>query len=393
MDFAVLWYVFSYIVSIHWSIISVFTLFGVVGTVSYKAKRGRQKYRDVEFEIVSKASKEVEGVLFNCISHHARKFSEYKINVIVDENSELNGRLKEYIRQFKNVELTIVPESFKTKAIAKGRAIHHHASGNIKPNTYYVFIDDDNLIMDDKFLYEIDHYSKLGYVAANGILYPRLSESKVTFVADFLRYADDLTIFRFLTGMMQQPLNGFHGELMIIKGEILKKIGFDRKTVTEDFAFARELNKYEHKVWQSATITSILSPHSIKDFIRQRNRWHRGISEDVKSASIKMKIVAGLRVMDMHIGIFGSWAVFPLWFFMPLPAWWIAFNLIGSLYYYASYTYGAFKMRDKVRYWFLYILLTPLYSIMETIVPYYKPKNNGFNVIYKNDRNAQNVFV
>ena len=54
--------------------------------------------------------------------------------------------------------------------------------------------------MDEKFLYEIPAYEKEGAVAANGILLPRYSNNKITYIADFLRYFDDLTLFRFLTG-------------------------------------------------------------------------------------------------------------------------------------------------------------------------------------------------
>jgi beta-1,4-mannosyltransferase len=280
--------------------------------------------------------------------------------------------------------LYIVPWNFKAKAIAKGRAMNHHIINKpVVPNKWYCFVDDDNLIMDDKFLYEIPVYEKEGRVAANGILLPRYSNNKITYIADFLRYFDDLTLFRFLTGVLQRPLNGFHGELMIVKGEILQKIGFDRRTITEDFAFARELDKYEHKVWQSRTVTSILSPHTIKEFIQQRNRWHKGISSDVWDGTLEMKLVAGVRSIDLFIAIIGSWVVFPLWFFMHIPLWLIAFNIIGGLYYWFVYIYGAIKLRNITPHWFLYIFLIPLYSVMEVVVPHYKSKESHFNVIRK----------
>lgn len=383
-----IWQIFAYIVAIHWTIISSFILIGFIGSLFYKndiAKKEKIKARNVEFCIVSKASKSVEGVLIDCIDYHAKKFKDYKITLVIDEGSELEKDLEFHIKRYKNLVLNKVPKKFKAKAIAKGRAIHHHILQNVEPNKWYVFIDDDNLVLDDKFLYEIPYYEKKGYVASNGVLYPRYGGNPITFVADFLRYADDLTMFRFLTGVLGRPLNGFHGELMIVKGEILKKIGFDRNTITEDFAFARELDRYEHKTWQSRTITSILSPHSIKDFIKQRNRWHRGIFNDVQNGTLRMKFVAGIKDLDLMISIIGSWVIFPLWFFMPIPYWWIMFNAIGAGYYYIVYIYGSTKLIGKDKHWFMYPFLIPLYSVMETIVPHYKPKDNGFTVIYKNN--------
>lgn len=385
--FYVIWVAFSYLVALHWSIISTFVLIGFIGSLFYKndVPKEETKAKNVELVIVSKASSSVHGVLFNCIDYHAKKYHDYKIDVVIDKGSELENKLDLYIKQYPNVSLRIVPDSFKAKAIAKGRAIHHHILNRVHQDKWYVFIDDDNMIMDDRFLYEIKYYDKKGYVAANGILKPRYSGNPITYVADFLRYVDDLTLFRFLTGVIGRPLNGFHGELMIIKGSVLRKIGFDRMTVTEDFAFARELDKYEHKVWQSSTLTTILSPHTISDFIKQRNRWHRGISKDVQDGTIAMKLIAGVRAVDLFVAIVGSWVIFPIWFFMPIPLWWAAFNIIGAGYYIITYIYGSTRLIGKTRYWFLYMFLIPLYSVMETVVPHYRPKDNGFNVIHKDN--------
>ncbi len=260
---SLIWNLFVFIVALHWAIISTFVIIGVVGATFYKPRMGNKKAKNVEFVIVSKASESVRGVLEDCIDYHARHFKDYKIHVVIDEGSALEREVTASVKKYRNVELTIVPSNFKIKAIAKGRAMHHYILNQpIDPNKWYCFIDDDNQVMDDKFLYEIPVYEKDGYVAANGILLPRYSGNKITYVADFLRHFDDLTIFRFLTGVLQRPLNGFHGEQLMAKGEILQKIGFDRKTLTEDFAFARELDRYEHKVWQSQTVTSILSPHT-----------------------------------------------------------------------------------------------------------------------------------
>jgi len=58
---------------------------------------------------------------------------------------------------------------------------------------------------------------------------------------------DDILIYRFFTGLLGKPLIGLHGDLLIVKGRVLKEIGFNRRTLTEDFEFASELIKRGYK--------------------------------------------------------------------------------------------------------------------------------------------------
>ena len=343
--------------------------------------KSSQDYKDVEICIVSKASKSVEGVLFECIRHNAKKFSNYTVNIIVDEGSELLSEIELCAKQLENIKLVIVPSMFKCHAIAKGRALEYFIRTNVIPNRWYAFIDDDNLVLDTKFLREIPSYEKQGYVACNGILYPRMGKSKLTFVADSLRYFDDLTIFRFGTGMLGRPINGFHGELLVVKGECLKSITFDRETVTEDFAFSRELFKIKAKTWQSESIVSIQSPHSFIDFVKQRNRWYRGISNDVKDANWQMKLFAGIRIIDWRLGLSGSWMIFPVWFLLPIPLWLSLFNMIGVSYYMVAYISGAMRLESGG---LKSMVMIPLYGILEMVSPHIRIGNKKeFNVILK----------
>lgn len=371
-----------YAIVTHWAIVSIYTILGILGYMFYReTAKVSQEHKDTEICVVSKASRSVEGVLFECIRHNSIKFANYTVNIVIDEGSDLLSDIELYIKEFKNVKLVIVPNTFKCRAIAKGRAIEYFIRMYVLPDKWYAFIDDDNLIMDEKFLREIPHYEKQGYVACNGILYPRLGKSKLAFVADSLRYFDDLSIFRFGTGLLKTPINGFHGELLVVKGKYLKSVTFDRETVTEDFAFARELFKLGVKTWQSETMVSIQSPHTLTDFVKQRNRWFRGISKDVLEASWKMKLFAGIRVIDWRLGLSGSWLIFPAWFLLPIPLWLSIFNMIGVSYYMVAYISGAMRLESGGT---RSMIVIPLYGILEMISPHIRIRNKKeFNVISK----------
>lgn len=369
------------ILVIQWTIISIFVIIGIIGFLFYKSKKSENKSDNYEITIVSKASKNVENSLFNCLDKNKHfKF----LNLVIDSGCDLEDKLKKYCKN-NNIVLYIVPKNYNIKAIAKGRAIQYFIDMNVKDlNKWYIFIDDDNVITDDKFLYEIDYYDNTEYKAFNAVIKPVKSSSNITYIADFLRYFDDLTIFRFGTGLLGKPINGMHGELLGVKGNVLKKIGFNRKTITEDFCFSRELIKNNIKTWQSETIISILSPHNIKDFIKQRKRWFKGNSKDVLEAPIIMKLFAGVKIYDWYVGIIGSWITLPLWFILPfsIPLWLKIFTSIGMIYYITAYLYGSIIYNKGL--WKFGFILTPIFSIIENFSPHYwNGSKHGFDVIKK----------
>jgi cellulose synthase/poly-beta-1,6-N-acetylglucosamine synthase-like glycosyltransferase len=378
--------IFTLFLSIHWSLVSIYVILGWTSFFLYKVRQSGKRATHVELVIVTKASQSVKNSLFEAIQYHIDEFGcDATINIVVDEDSDLQTQISKFAKKNLDCNVIIVPEEFKCKAIAKGRAIEYFIRNYVVQKKWYAFIDDDNKITSDDFLYEIPYYEKRGYTCANGILKPRMGRSKITYIADHLRWFDDLSLFRFGTGLLGYAINGIHGELLLCHGKILKEVTFNRETITEDFAFARELIKRKHKrqFWQSKTVISILSPHSFGDFIRQRSRWYKGLAKDVLEAEWKTKLFAGVRIAVWKLSIFGSWMLFPLWFFVDLPILVKLFCLIGALHYYAAYFLGVINLNEKwLQKWYLF-LLVPLYSILEAIPPHYQPKQKGFFVIDK----------
>jgi cellulose synthase/poly-beta-1,6-N-acetylglucosamine synthase-like glycosyltransferase len=173
----------------------------------------------------------------------------------------------------------------------------------------------------------------------NPVLTMRKGKNTLTYIMDSIRLYDDLTVYRFFTGLLGNPLVGLHGELLCVKGEVLKKIGYDHHTITEDFHFAAELVKRHYKTWQSKTQVSLKSPNSMHDLFRQRGRWFKGIVLELKNSTLPMQLIVGTRVSFWALGLFGSWAFAFLW-----PMWgplWPA--LPGGIAYWLLYSYGVVK--------------------------------------------------
>ncbi|MEM1634774.1 MAG: glycosyltransferase family 2 protein [Thermosphaera sp.] len=333
-----------------WLAYMTIVIAGGVGYLLYRPGKSLFKTSNYEIVVVSKADEKVKNSLLEVVKYHLKKYG--KLTVVIDEGAPLTNTLK----SIKALNLVIVPSSYRRDLIGKGRALSYFIENHVENDKWYVFIDDDNLILDDNFLYEIPYYEKKGYVAGNGLLLPRPGRSKIAYVMDWVRYIDDLTLYRFFTGLLSRPLLGLHGELLIVKGGVLKEIGFTFRSITEDFRFATELIKKGYKTWQSSTRVSIKSPHSIKDLMKQRGRWFKGMLSDIRHSPFPMNIIVGFRSIIWSFNFASTILIGPLLAYMGLL--WIL--IPGSIYYLTSYTYGVYRS-GKLH----MLLLIPVFGFIE----------------------------
>ncbi len=332
----------------------------------YRCMKSGRRARNVEFVIPSVADGRTLKVLRQVVNVLKRKFSGYKIWIIVDEGHEVN---------IDGAETVIVPSNFDGRP-GKGRALEFFRKFYVRANTWYCFLDDDSYPLDDSFLFEIPYYEKRGYVAANGILVPRNGRSKLCYILDHLRFWDDLFIFRFNTGFLGKPYIGFHGELLIVRGSVLKKVSFSLTSITEDFNFAQKLVRLGYRTWQSRTRVSIKSPNSLRDLWRQRARWIKGIFYDLRYC----KPLAFIFVLFKIVGGIASSILFaPLWFLLPASSPLALFGILGTIYYITSYIYGIVRLKE-----WKFLILLPILGAFEHISLFYIPKAKGFTVIDKN---------
>ena len=397
----------KYLTYFCWIVYSAFVVIGLIG-YRYKAKSGNTKCNYIEFVIPTVASKSVRNSLLECIEQTNTRFPDVPLSILVDEGSELfdelllsltnsgteinhlqSGLVSTVLmsssimpqligKRIAPIEVVIVPNRYRQDLLGKGRAMNYFIESRVEEDKWYSFIDDDNIILDSNILYEIPYYEKMGYVACNLVIVPREGKSKTAHIMDYIRRFNDLTIFRFFTGMCKKPMLGLHGEVLTVKGTALKEIGYDNRTLTEDFRFAAEsIKRKKVKTWQSSTKVSIKSANSLHDLLNQRGRWFKGIAMDLNFCIPAMKAIVGLRRALWILGIFGSWALSPLWIFWNDGAYWF---IIGGMCPWIVFLVLIIRNKQPL-YYMLYI---PLFGILESISPWFGLKQKNFVVIDKN---------
>jgi egghead protein (zeste-white 4 protein) len=390
----------KYLAILTWAIYAIFVAIGLMG-YRYKANKIANKYCDMKFVIVSIANQAVKKSLFECINHQRKHFQDFHLTLLIDEGAELTSEITKMnsivqiesvsskggqtpIRAVKVNELdnsfsiTIVPNDYRRDLVGKGRAINYFVESKVSSNIWYTFLDDDCQILDDNFLYELPFYEQNGFTLCNATIMPRLGKSRATFIMDFIRRYDDVTLSRLFTGRLKSPLIGLHGEMLIVKGSTLKEIGFANRSITEDFRFGLGFVNRKQKAWQSATMVSIRSPNNISDFFKQRGRWFRGIAQDLRFAPTAMKILVGTKLFLWVIGIFGTCLLAPLWLYWDIT-WALVFS-IGGLCPWTVLIYSIVKTKQPL----YYILMIPIFGVLESISFLFGLRQNKFVVIDKN---------
>jgi egghead protein (zeste-white 4 protein) len=397
-------YHLKYLAYFCWVVYSVFVVIGFAG-YRYKAKSGNTKCNYIEFVIPTVANKSVRNSLLECIEQTSNRFPDIPLSILVDHGSKL---INEFLlpltsssigisgliytmfisssiaprpvgKRIAPIKVVVVPTPYRQDLVGKGRAMNYFIESRVEKDKWYSFIDDDNLILDSSMLYEIPYYEKMGYVACNPVIIPREGRSKVAHIMDYIRRFDDVTIFRFFTGICKIPLLGLHGEMLTVKGSTLKEIGYHRRTLTEDFRFAAEsIKRKRMKTWQSATKVSIKSANNIHDLLRQRGRWFKGIAMDLAFCTPAMKTIVGLRMSIWILGIIGSWAVSPLWIFFWQDA--AFYFIIGGICPWIVLSVEIIRNKQPL----YYIACIPLFGILESISPWFGLKHKEFVVIDKN---------
>ena len=218
-----------------------------------------------------------------------------EVSILLDDGSDLLPELRKA-----KLNLIVVPKSYRPDLIGKGRAMNYAIETHVGNDGWVCWLDDDNLLLDDKFLYEIPYYGARGYVAMSPLITPRRGRSTMTYVMDWIRVFDCNTLYKFFTGLLRTPVLGLYGELLTVRWSTLKEIGYNNRTITEDFRFSRKSPRCDgFSAWKSRSRDAVSIRESFQVFSINHSNQRRSAHWSVEFISGDNKCSRGYRLRSL----------------------------------------------------------------------------------------------
>jgi len=360
----------------------------------------------------------LERSVLSYVAYLPRCFPKLRIDLVIEEGCEAADRIRRLARRSPLIKLVVVPRGYRTKHGTRFKARANHYAHQLRvhqglhrDDIWVLHMDDDTGVGPDtanaiaRFIEEQYHAGPNAKHLAQGILsYPReCSVNRLTWLADAVRPADDIARFAAMTGS-GTPRAGLHGELLLIRASIEASIGWDfgPSSIVEDAQFAMIFaKKYKGRsAWFGGRCYGA-SPATIRDFIRQRERWCWGLVGLVFNRSIRLRsrIYLGYAVVSWVAGPIqnvvvviavgelvsdpntspASLAIVPLW----------ALNMAYVIWmYWEGLRLNAGASKKSRRLWWepiAVIVLIPFFSVIEGI--------GGLRGFLKFIRRAENRFI
>lgn len=273
--------------------------------------------RNIIVQITTIARKDTIPALNRTIEsvlEHAPSFlTKWRIDLLTEEWSEGLKNLREKWGKEEKINFIIVPNNYQTKNKTKYKARAHQYAleyrNSSDKNTYIYHLDEDSSIVRNTIAAIAEATEKNVLLAQGMLTFPnKLSKSFVTTLCDSVRPGNDLGCFRFFTGTLKTPLIGLHGEHLLVREDIETEIGWNfGDSLVEDAKFAIEFSKkYPGKSSLLNGIVRGASPSCIKDLIKQRARWFKGMRQLVWKIPWKSRFPIILKLVPWSLGIFGN---------------------------------------------------------------------------------------
>lgn len=334
------------------------------------------------------------------LEHLPACFPRLRIDIVIDEGCEAADRIAGLAARSPLIRLVVVPARYRTANGTRFKArvtnyahelrIHEHEH---RDDVWVLHMDDDTGVGPDTALTMarfIEEQSQAGRDAkhlAQGVLtYPReYAVNTLTWLADSVRPAEDVGRFSAWTGS-GTPRAGVHGELLLVRASIEASIGWDfgPRSIVEDAQFALIFSaRYKGRsAWFGGRCYGA-SPASLRDFVRQRERWSWGLTALVfnRSLQLRNRLLLGYSVVSWVVGPITNVSVVmllsilvaerntsPVALFI-IPLW--ALNMAYTIWmYWEGLRLNAAVSGDGRRRWWeppVVILLIPVFGMMESI--------------------------
>lgn len=263
----------------------------------------------------------LERSVLSYIAYLPVRFPRLRIDIVIDEGSEAADRIARLAARSELIRLVIVPMRYHTAngTRFKARASHYSHELRIREHedcddVWVLHMDDDTGVGPDtalamaRFIEEQFQAGPDAKHMAQGILtYPReYAFNRLTWLADSARPAEDVARFSAWTGS-GTPRAGLHGELLLVRASIEASIGWDfgPRSIVEDAEFALIFcARYAGRSGWFGGRSYGASPASLRDFVRQRERWSWGLAALVfnRSLQLRNRLLLGYSVMSWVVG-------------------------------------------------------------------------------------------
>ena len=248
----------------------------------------------------------LERSVLSYIAYLPRCFPDLRIDIVIEQDCEALDRITRLAARSDLIRLISVPRRYRTANGTKFKARANHYAHELRQreqedsaDVWVLHMDDDTGVGPDTALAMarfIEDQFRAGRDArhmAQGILtYPREhAANRFTWLADSVRPADDVARFSAWTGS-GTPRAGLHGELLLVRASVEASIGWDfgPRSIVEDAQFALIFcQRYKGRsAWFGGRCYGA-SPATLRDFVRQRERWSWGLLGLVFNRSVRLR--------------------------------------------------------------------------------------------------------
>jgi cellulose synthase/poly-beta-1,6-N-acetylglucosamine synthase-like glycosyltransferase len=401
----------SWVTTVVWTLPVISSTVGMVGALLTRRRMRRQRsweparpaWHDILLVVVPTIGRidtypALERSVLSYCAHLPPYFPHFRVDIITEEGCAASHLIDGLAEANPRVRVVVVPKSYRTPngTRFKARANHYShelriAEGEAAENVWVLHMDDDTGVGPDtarSLARFINAQRRAGLNVkhlAQGILaYPRENAvNKLTWLADAVRPADDIARFAAFTGR-GIPLAGLHGELLLIRSSVEATIGWDfgPDAIVEDAQLALTFcRRYPgHSDWFAGHCYGA-SPATVRDLVKQRERWAWGLLALALNRDIPMRhrvflgycvstwvvgplqhigviLAAGLMLNEFNTSPLSVW-VLPLWALNIAYIFWM---------YWEGLKVNANVSADVGRRWWepvCVLLLIPVFSLWE----------------------------
>jgi egghead protein (zeste-white 4 protein) len=364
----------------------------------------------------------LERSVLSYIAYLPVYFPRLRIDVVIDEGCEATGTIARLTAGSELIRLVTVPRQYRTAngTRFKARASHYSHELRIREredrdDVWVLHMDDDTGVGPDtalamaRFIEDQYQAGREAKHLAQGILtYPReYAMNRLTWLADSARPAEDVGRFSAWTGS-GTPRAGVHGELLLVRASIEATIGWDfgPRSIVEDAQFALIFSaRYKGRSGWFGGRSYGASPPSLRDFVRQRERWSWGLAALIfnRSLQLRNRLVLGYSVMSWVVGpiqnvgvvmlvavLLADHSTAPVTIFV-VPLWSLNMAYVIWMYWEGLRLNAGVSARGRRKWWepWAVILLIPIFGLMEGFggmrgfVKFARRVDNRFTVIPK----------